>query len=257
MSKSYFGMVKKVKFTSGEDSWYVLSMRLTGEFIDRSVVGNIIGIDVERGAWFGFMADEIKDPKWGDQLKITRAPYFPPNPADDQVENVLNGQGISMRIISHVKKHASKLKMSLHDLLTRPEELKKIPGLDKFAAKLIHEKWSRVLSFGFYMDSMANLKISPKKMNVIMTSVGDEIESILQEDPWRLCAFGLTFEECDGIASVNNIPLDSSKRWRAAILKGMSLARDHGNLYSSPSDDAREAEQHHLQTRICNYSELT
>lgn len=240
MSKSYFGMVTRVKFSSPEDSWYVLSMRLSGSMVDRSVVGNIIGIDVEQGAWFGFTADEIKDPKWGDQLKITRAPYFPPNPADDQVENVLNGQGISFRIISHVKKYASKGGMHLHDLLTRPDELQKIPGLDKFAAKLIHDKWARILSFGFYMDSMANLRIPPKKMNVIMTALGDEIESVLQEDPWRLCAFGLTFDECDNIAVVNKIPLDCSKRWRAAILKAMSIARDHGNLYSIPSDVSRE-----------------
>lgn len=232
---SYFGQVKKVKYHSETDDWYVLEMVMSGKFHKKIVVGNISGMKIEKGVWFGFVGKEVSHPDWGKQIKIQRAPYFDEEPPDHQVMKTMEGQGVSIWVLKQIASYGRETKTPLYELLSNPDLMDPIPGLDQYAAMVVHHKWSNIVALNNYMSLFLNQKISPAKAKNIIKMYGSDLQAILLKNPWSLMKNDLSFEQCDMLARAQNLDLSDTNRWQAALFHAVSNIGELGDLYRSAS----------------------
>ena len=67
----YFsGRVHSVVFENSKDAFYVFRMVLDDSIEKITVRGNVLGLTVSTGSWFGFEGKWVNHPTYGNQISI-------------------------------------------------------------------------------------------------------------------------------------------------------------------------------------------
>lgn len=240
-SPSYFsGRVHSVNFADESKAFYILRMLLDAECITAevtdakgisAVTGHIPGVKIALGAWFGFEGVWHQHPKYGKQIKVTRAPVLKNGWDDDTCVKVLVSQGVGPAIASKVRAH---FKTGLLSVLSDPKKLSEVPGITIFVGEHIAQKWKIARAQFLTLDFLGDLGLPQEKVRQVWSIFGDRAQDVLSTDPWSLSDIdGVTFQDCDTVAHRLNLDCSPSNlnRVKGAIVYAAKSSKGSGHLY--------------------------
>lgn len=260
MTVTYFsGQVERVIYEDPGKSFYILRMCLDppedsitdpNSFeslmsptpqLETIVKGNIGGLAIRVGSWFGFEGKWVRDQKHGMQLQITRAPCLPGGKwSVETAERMLlthNVDGFLVHALS------SFFKEDLLTALDNKELLKTCPGIDAVSAAMISNKWISIQAYFSSMKFLQDLGISKEKIKSVWGHFGDSAEEILAKDPWRLIEIdGITFEQADKVALGQGLDVNCFERKRASVFYALKQNKTSGHLFARTGTLMREAQ---------------
>jgi len=225
----YSGRVVYVLFEDVSRSFYILKMKLDSDIGTVAVKGYIPGLPMQDGTWFGFEAIESLHPKFGRQLKVTKAPIIKGGWDVESAHHALVANGVGVRIMQLIRDWVGD---DLVEVLGDLEALKDIPGVDEFAAMHTHQRWKMIQAYFKGLDFLLNLDIPPRTIGRVWETLGDNVQEILSEDPWSLVKVeGISFQQADEIAGRLGLSRSSPRRMRGALLEACKSRRGFGHLY--------------------------
>ena len=236
MSKFFSGRVLSVMFDNVDSAFYIIRMVLdttspdkTKKGVTVTVKGNVPGITITVGAWFGFEADWVNHPKFGRQLSITRAPMLKDGWDPDTASRVLVANGVGGQIMRSIRSHVGD--EALLDALGDPALLEAVPGIAKFSALHVASRWEVVQANFKTLAYLADMGVPAGLVKDIWSHFGDDAEKVLSKNPWALVEVdGITFAHADEVARRNGLST-SDARIRGAVLYVCKSNRSFGHLY--------------------------
>jgi len=239
--EQYFsGRVQSVVFENPESAFYIVRMVLDEEdsgvgrwmqstFEPVSVRGNVPGLKIEPGTWFGFNAQWDIHEKYGRQLEITRAPVLKGDWDPDTAARMLVANGVGSAVMLSIRQCIGD-----KDLLAALEDvnrLEQVPGLAKFSAMHVVNRWEFVRAQFKTLAFLAEMALPAGQVAGIWSHFGDDTEKVLSSDPWRLVEIdGIEFKHADEAARKLGLN-DPDKRTRGAVLYACKSGRGFGHLY--------------------------
>ena len=239
----YSGRVHSINFSDKSKAFYVLRVTLDAECLTGgnpnvvTVRGDIPGVKIEVGTWFGFEAAWDDHPKYGRQLKVVRAPVLKDGWNDETCEKVLVSQGIGSSVAAKLREA---FKGDMPAALADPERLKSVPSITSFVADHIAHKWKVARSLYLTLDFLGDLGLPQGKIRQVWATFGDRAQDVLSTDPWSLVSKidGVTFQDCDTVA--RRLGLDCSpsniSRVKGAVLYAAKSSKRAGHLYLSSGE---------------------
>jgi len=238
---TYFsGRVHSIRHDDPAKAFYILRVSLDAESISSSspdtssiitVRGEIPGVKIAVGVWFGFEGVWDNHAKYGHQVKVTRAPVLKNGWDDDTCEKVLLSQGIGSTLAARVRET---FKGEMLSALSDPEKLKTVPGVTTFIAEHIALKWKIARSQFLTLDFLGDLGLPQGKIRQVWSVFGDAAQDVLATDPWRLIEIdGVSFQDCDMVAERLNLDRSPSNinRVKGAIAYAAKSSKGSGHLY--------------------------
>jgi len=235
----YFsGRVQAIVFANEASAFYIARMILDADdtismFQNRvepvTIKGNVPGIQVAAGAWFGFEGRWTNHPQYGKQIAITRAPVLkdgwdPETAAKMLVANGL-GSGVMMSIRAHFDD--SELLAAFED----STKLEQVPGLAKFSAMHVVSRWVSVKAHFKALEFLGGLGLPSGLVRNIWAQFGDDSEKMLTENPWRLVEVdGITFQQADEVARKLGLE-DEEAQVTGAVLYACKRGGGFGHLF--------------------------
>lgn len=231
MIEHFEGRVLTKQFEDPATAFYILRMSTSPNLPPIVVKGYIPGLHIKVGTWFAFEAKHAYHEKFGAQLDITRAPILPNNTwTMENAVKALAGQGVAESILNVLKSSVSPDEFL--DLLDNEEELHTILG--PFAGNTVLHTWENIRALYQGLRFLNESGIPPGKVRKVWEVFGDESETVLTKNPWRLVEVeGFTFEQADEIASRFNLKKDHPARTSGAIKYSMKTLSTFGHLYLS------------------------
>jgi len=235
----YSGRVNRVIFENPADAFYILVVRLDEQFQEDSLVtssticvrGNILGMKVAVGTWFGFEGKWVNDPRYGRQVKIVKSPVVRGGWTTEVAVAMLPNHGVPTRVAERLAEHFGDSLVSLLDT-GNPELLEDVPGITPFAAAHVSERWTAIRSYFAALDFLGDAGLPPSKVRMVWSHFGDETEKVLTSNPWSLVQVdGVTFQQADEVALRMGKSPDDPKRVAGAVLHAVKEARVSGHLY--------------------------
>lgn len=241
---TYFsGRVHSVNFSDEFKAFYVIKVVLDAETAPADLMspivtvrGDIPGVQVAMGTWFGFEGVWDDHPKYGRQIKIIRAPVLKNGWDDDTCEKILVSQGVGAHLAAEIKKQFPGDMLSA---LIDPERLKSIPSITSFVAEHIVQKWKLARGQFQTLEFLSDLGLPQGKISQVWSIFGDDARDVLATDPWRLLEIdGMTFQDCDIVAERLNLDRSPSNpaRIKGAIVYAARTSKGGGHLYLSTGD---------------------
>lgn len=234
---TYFsGQVHSILFSDEAKAYYILRLTLDAEsVVDHTTLitlrGEIPGVRIEVGTWFGFEGVWDDHPKYGLQVKVTRAPVLKNGWDDDTCERILTAQGIGTFLAAKIR---AQFQGDMLTALLDPVRLQTVQGITSFVAEHIVHKWTVARSQFLTLDFLGDLGLPQGKIRQVWTVFGDEAQKVLSTDPWSLLKLdGITFAHCDVVAERLSLSCGSSNpnRVRGALIYAAQSGKGHGHLY--------------------------
>jgi len=237
----YFsGRVNAIMFEEPAQGFYILKMLLDADEDDSSnlvfpkkqvtVRGNVQGLAIKVGSWFGFEASWNDHPKYGKQLAITKAPIFKGGWDPDTAEKILVSHGVGSRVLQQIRDHYGDDEFL--KVLADKDKLEKVTSINSFAALYIAQRWESVQAYFKTLDFLNDLGLPQGKVKDVWTTFGDDAEHVLSTDPWALVRVdGISFHQADTIAMRLGLDTTVPNRARGAVLYSCKSQRNFGHLY--------------------------
>lgn len=238
MSQYFSGRVQTVVFSNENDAFYIMRMVLDVEGEDPlsaassvpiSVKGNVPGMKVEDGAWFGFEAKWVNHPQYGKQLDITRAPVLKDSWDADTAYHMLVSNGVGSAVVGQIRNHFGD--DTFLEALASAEMLAEVPGLAKFSALHVVQRWKYVVSLFQTLNFLTDLGLPSGVVKNIWKHFGDDTEEVLSQNPWALTEVdGISFRHADEVGRKLGL-VNEAKQVRGAVLFVVKNSRGFGHLY--------------------------
>jgi exodeoxyribonuclease V alpha subunit len=243
----YFsGKVNALVYEDNVKAFYIMKMLLDDTKANEivTVKGNVSGLPVKIGSWFGFEADWVNHPKFGKQLAITKAPIFKNQLDPDSVENALIAHGVGGRVVKLIRMTVGD--ESFLRVLGDQQALElEVPTIDTFTAAYIVKKWQMIQAYFRTLSFLCDLDLPEAKVSSIWSTFGDDAEKILSSDPWALVQIeGVTFVQADAIAMKLGLPPQCPERTRGVVLYVCKNQKTMGHLYSVSGQIYQEAQEY-------------
>ncbi|MDB4278199.1 AAA family ATPase [Deltaproteobacteria bacterium] len=193
--------------------------------------GNIPGLSIAEGAWFGFNGKWETHEKFGKQIKITRAPVLKGGWTTDKVEKLLVAQGVGEMVMARVAKHFGK---SLADELDKgdPEVLLAVRGMTPLNGEFILTKWKMVKAYFGTLEFLAESGVPSNRIAQVWGRFEEKAQDILTANPWALVQIdGISFAQADEVAMKLGLDLGHPKRTEGAVLFACKSKKGMGHLY--------------------------
>lgn len=257
MGAYYSGRVSAILFEDRAKGFFIMKMALDDgekekQFNDffgtpdkmfrkpTSVVGTVPGMDVEVGTWFGFEANWVKNPKYGDQLKITKAPIIKDGWDAQSALSTLASHGVSEVLCDEIMKMYGDKTVKVLDS-GDVSLLRKIPGLSSSAAQAIFQEWGKVKVYFEALGFLADAGVPKAKVGEIWGRFKEDTEQVLTANPWRLVEVpGILFSQADEVALRIGVDMNSPLRVRGAVLYASKTRKGMGHTYLSTGDVVHE-----------------
>lgn len=221
-SKAFY--IVKMVLDDKETSWQGVALKAV------TVRGYVPGIPVKIGTWFGFQAKWEEHDKYGRQLAISKAPVMEGVWDPDTVEKMLSANGVGERVCMRLRTHFDDKEFI--EALSDEDKLQEVPGIAKFAALHIVQRWQVIQAYFKALDFLTNLKLPPGKVAQIWSTFGDNTEKILSTNPWALVQVdGVSFQHADEVAARMGLPMDNPERTKGAVLWAVKNQKSMGHLY--------------------------
>lgn len=240
MATYFSGRVHSVVYDNPGGAFYIVKMILDQDEDDFdflmpvfndpvTVKGNVPGMAVQIGTWFGFEGKWITHPQYGRQLDITRAPVLLNGWTPDTAAKTLSANGVGPSVIASIRNHFGDDKLLV--ALNSAEMLEEVPGLAKFSALHVAERWEVVQANFKALDFLSTLGLPAGRVKEIWSHFGDTAEKVLTKNPWALVEVdGITFHQADSIARKMGIS-DVSSQIRGSVLYACKNNRSFGHMY--------------------------
>ena len=244
----YSGRVHSVVYEDATQAFYILKMVLdtdtvrsedTNDWLARvlkddrrgfvTVKGSIPGLSVSVGSWFGFEADWENHKERGPQLSIRRAPVFKGGWDADTAVKVLTANGVSDMLCLRLRSHFGE---DFLKAMSSVERLLEVPGVDKFAANHLVQRWNAAQAYFRTLGFLNDLGLPPGLIRQVWQTFKDDAETVLSENPWALVQVdGISFRQVDEVATRLGLDPFSPNRTRGAVLYCCKNNRSFGHLY--------------------------
>jgi exodeoxyribonuclease V alpha subunit len=240
---AYFsGRVHSISFR-GDNDFFILKMQLDeSNHKIVSVLGDVPGIGVQIGTWFGFEAEWGEHPKFGMQLKILKAPIFKSGFDLETVRGLLAGEGVPSTVIKALEQAFGE---TLPQVISDPSRLTTVSGISLALATDIAEKWQAAVTYIHTLNHLSDLGIPAGKIKKIWAMFGDKSEEVLSTNPWSLVKVsGITFATADAVASKLGLRQDlDPRRVGACIVYCLREMRQAGHLFALSGELKHEVTQ--------------
>jgi exodeoxyribonuclease V alpha subunit len=248
MKPSYFsGRVHSVIFENPSKAFYILRLVLDSETLAENpeamptagqvtIRGDVPGLKVGVGTWFGFEGVWDDHPQYGRQIRITRAPIIKSDWDADTCEKILTSHGVGPTVAASLKKHFGD---DLAKALLDPEQIKQAPGLTKFTALHVHSRWQTARAHFMALDFLNDLGLPQGRIRQVWSHFGDKAQEVLSADPWSLVQIdGFTFRDADAVASRLRLDCttDNPARLSGAVLYAARSGKGFGHLFATSGD---------------------
>lgn len=242
MSDYYAGRVSAVIFENDAQSFYVLEMTLDGEPEPVTVRGNVPGLRVRPGCWFGFEGRWETHEKYGRQIAIKKAPVIRGEWDAETALKMLESHGVGPRVCHAMYDHFGE---DLLSALTDPERLQEVAAITEFTAMHVVSRWRAVRAMFQSLEFLSDLRLPKNKVEQIYAHFGDDAETALSENPWALVQIdGISFEQADEVARRLGLDMASDQRIRGAALHTCKSRRGMGHLYLGSGELVQGISQH-------------
>ena len=232
----YSGHVHSVIYDDPSQAFYILKMELeqdefkTPEQMQVTVRGNVPGMTVQVGSWFGFEARWTEHKTYGKQLVITKAPILINGWDADTAEKVLVSNGVGNRLVGLIRSHFGDVEFL--KALNDEKKLAEVPGVDSFTALYVAQRWRTTQTHFQTLSFLRDLDLPSGKIKQIWGTFGEDAEKILSTNPWALVQIdGISFANADSIASKIGLDFDTPERVRGAVLYVIKEQKSFGHLY--------------------------
>jgi len=255
---TYFsGRVHSIHFEDPNRAFYILRLVLdtdptpmgvvsesTDDFFNNvgdsgspvAVQGNISGLTISIGTWFGFEGEWTNHPKYGMQIRILRAPVIQKDWDADTCEKVLLSKGVGPTIVTKLRTaFGDDLPTHLSDV----NKIAEVPGMTQFTALHVVSSWNSARAQFLTLGYLSDLGLPQGKIRQVYKTFGDTSQEVLSVNPWALIQIeGITFHEADAVA--HRLHLDTSgtnmARLRGAVLHACRSGRGFGHMFSFSRD---------------------
>lgn len=234
---AYFsGRVHTVVYEDSPNAFYILKVMLDDQdnpsWSDPlvTVKGHVPGLLIEVGTWFGFEADWVHHPKFGQQLSILRAPVLKDGWEPDTAERMLIGYGVGEALVQRVREHYGD--DGFIKALGDRDKLRDVEGMDGYSAGYVAEQWASVVAHFKALEFLADIGLPNGVVRRVWVTFGDDAVEVLSKNPWALVQVeGIKFEQADEVARRLGLELDCPERLRGAVLFVCKSQRNFGHLY--------------------------
>lgn len=224
---SAFYILKITLDTTGDDLFGLVQMASVAPPV--TVKGNVPGLPVKVGTWFGFEAKQDDHPTYGKQLAIVRAPVLKDGWTPETASKTLSANGVSGLVVQSIRHHVGD--DGFLATLASVEKLEEVPGLGTFSAQHVHARWNFIQTYFKALAFLNGLGLPPSCIKDVWTKFGDKAEEVLASNPWALVRVdGISFKQADEIGrrlGLNDLP----KRVQGAVLYACKTYRSFGHLY--------------------------
>lgn len=231
---TYFsGRVVGVIFAQEETSFYILRMALDGDKKKTTTVrGNVVGLNVHKGVWFGFEGRWDKHPQYGLQLVLTRAPVMQGEWTGESAFSAMVADGISSIVLAQISRQHGP--QNFLDVLSSKEKLHET--YTPILADDIHARWCALKDQFKSIDFLQSLNLPKYTLKSVWATFGEDTHKVLSEDPWSLVRVkGVTFARADEAARKLGV-VDERKRLEGAIYSASQEGSGFGHLYLTMDD---------------------
>lgn len=227
----YAGRVNSVVYENPGNAFYILKMVLDGDntFSTVTVKGNIPGLRIAVGSWFGFEAKWVHDETYGKQLSIVRAPVLKGDWDADTAAKMLVANGVGPFVMQSIRDHIpdSDLLASLEDV----SKLEEVPGMTTFAAQHVVARWDAVRAHFRGMAFLSEIGLPAGLVRSVWSHFGDDAQKVLATNPWALVEVdGITFANADEVARRSGLK-NPELQVRGAVLYACKVSRQYGHLF--------------------------
>lgn len=234
MEERITGIIEHIIYRNEENGYTVFSLVREGE--ELTCVGFFA--DVREGSGIEATGRYTEHLAYGTQFKIEHCEFRQPDSAETIETYLASGavKGIKKVLAARiVKKFGDD---TLRIMEEEPERLAEIKGISAAKAREIGAAMAEQAGMRKAMMFLKGLGISLKMSIRIYHSYGEEIYTIIRENPYRMAEDidGIGFLTADRIAARAGIGADSPYRLRSGLLYVLSSAAADGNVYL-PEDE--------------------
>ncbi len=222
----FSGRVQSVKFQN--EDMYVLVMLLDGGQ-EVTCKGNVFGLTIREGVWFGFDGHWETHPKYGRQLAMDRAPQAPQGLwAGEMCAGMLRSAGVPDPIVDELFKTFGN---DLSRVLLDERALIRRTALIPTEIEHIQKAWKRMCGIFETMERLETAGFSRYTVRQMWAKF-DDLSELLTSNPWRLLEIsGVTLEQVDQIAIRFAIPLTCPARITGVILSALRQGQMVGHVH--------------------------
>jgi len=229
MTAYYSGRVTSVVFENDAQSFYVLKMELDENQKRVTVRGNVPGLSVKTGTWFGFEGVWETHQTYGRQIVVSKAPVVQGTWDTATALKLLVGHGVGEAMCEGLYEHFGE---GLVDILGDTEALQEAPAVTEFTALHIVSRWQAIRAMFQALDFLSALNLPKQRVDQIWSEFGSGAEEALSEDPWSLVRIdGITFDQADEVARKLKLDMNSQRRLKGAALYACKQKRGLGHVY--------------------------
>ncbi len=225
------GQIHKIKYSSNDTGYSILSMHIAGHKDPVIAVGNILS--PSPGETLKLSGQWSTHPKFGKQFKVET--YTIKNPASIQgIENFLGSgliKGIGPKMAGRIVKQFGKDSLEIID--HHPEELNKIDGIGPKRISKIKEAWDEQKHIRDLMIFLQAYDIGSGQAIRVFRRYGQGAIPVLKENPYKLASevLGIGFRTADNIAEKLGFEKNSPVRAEAGIIFILNQLSEEGHVY--------------------------
>lgn len=228
----YSGRVANIVFENPSQGFYILKMVLDGGkgTEPTTVKGNVPGITMSVGTWFGFEGDWVTHETHGKQISITKAPVVQ-GWTPDVAGAVLAANGVGDGVVTRLRAHFGSTFVGVLDKYD-PDLLCQVMGMTPLAAAHVVTRWKVAKSYYRTLEFLSDAGVPRNRVSQVWSTFGDEAETVLSTNPWALVRIdGITFQQADEVASKLKLDPASPLRIEGAVRFVTKAKKGLGHLY--------------------------
>jgi len=223
------GQIHKIKYSSDETGYSVLSMHINGYSNPVIAVGNVVS--PSPGETLKISGKWSKHSRFGRQFKIESYTIIRPVSLKG-IESFLGSgliKGIGPKMAARIVNKFGK--SSLEIIENSPEDLSKIDGVGTKRISMIKEAWDEQKNVRDLMMFLQTYGIGSGPAIRIFRRYGQGAISVLKNDPYKLASevFGIGFRTADDIADKLGFSKISSVRLEAGVIFTLKQLAQEGH----------------------------
>lgn len=241
MPEYFSGRVSTLIFENEAQAFYILKMVLDGQTDVVTVRGNILGLDVAVGIWFGFEGAWTFHEQHGRQILISKAPTIQ-EWTPDVVAGVLSANGVPGSVVSLIRVYFDSTMVEVLDKYD-PSLLEEVPGISPSVAEHVITRWRVAKAYFRTLDFLADVGVPRRQVAQVWSLFGDGAEEVLSSNPWALVRIdGITFAQADEVAKKLHLSDSCVERIEGAVRFICKTKKGMGHLYLTSGEIFSEVE---------------
>lgn len=232
MGAYYSGRVTHVVFDNPAQSFYILRMMLDDtKGTDTTMVkGDVPGLSITVGTWFGFEGDWVMHETHGKQISITKAPVIQKWTAE-VAGSILAANGVGPTVVVRLRSHFGEALVEALDKYD-PALIEAIDEMTPLAAAHVVSRWKVAKAYYRTLEFLSLAGVPRNRVSQVWAAFGDEAETVLSTNPWALARIdGINFLQADDVAARLHLDMSSPLRVEGAVRFVAKAKKGLGHLY--------------------------